>query len=151
LDEARGGNVASPPVFESGGGGLVSSVDDMAAFGHMMLNKGVYGRERILSRPAVELMTMDHINQKQKENSPFFENFWNNHSWGLGVSVLTGRSDLAEVPGRFGWDGAFGTSWYVDPKEELIGILMLQRRPDVLAIATVTLDFWTSAYQLIDD
>ena len=44
-----------------------------------------------------------------------------------------GAHDLADVPGRFGWDGAFGTSWYVDPKEELVGVLMTQRRPDRLA------------------
>ena len=55
------------------------------------------------------------------------------------------------MPGRFGWDGAFGTSLYVDPKEELVGILMTQRRPDRFDFSPVTLDFWTSAYQLIDD
>jgi CubicO group peptidase (beta-lactamase class C family) len=65
--------------------------------------------------------------------------------------VVTGRHDLSDVPGRFGWDGAFGTSWWVDPKEEMVGILMTQRRPDMLAISALTLDFWTSAYQLIDD
>ena len=48
-------------------------------------------------------------------------------------------------------DGAFGTSWYVDPKEGMVGIFMTQRRPDRLAIADFILDFWTSAYQLIDD
>ena len=56
------------------------------------------------------------------------------------------------MPGRFGWDGAFGTSWWVDPKEQVVGVfLMTQRRPDVLEIPAVILDFWTSAYQLIDD
>ena len=55
------------------------------------------------------------------------------------------------MPGRFGWDGAHGTSWYVDPKEELIGVFMTQRNPDVLAIPAFILDFWTSAYQLIED
>lgn len=151
LDPPRGGQVARPPVFESGGGGLVSTVDDMLAFGQMMLNQGAYGRERILSRPAVELMTTDHIAPEQKAASPFFENYWNTRGWGLGLSVVTKRGDLAEVPGRFGWDGAFGTSWYVDPKEQMIGILMTQRRPDVLAIPPVINDFWTSAYQLVDD
>jgi CubicO group peptidase (beta-lactamase class C family) len=68
----------------------------------------------------------------------------------LGLSIVTKRSDLADVPGRFGWDGAFGTSWYVDPKEDLIGIFLTQRRPDVLAIAPSIQDFWTSVYQLID-
>ncbi|HEY7160755.1 MAG TPA: serine hydrolase, partial [Acidobacteriota bacterium] len=68
----------------------------------------------------------------------------------LGLGVLTKRNELAGVPGSFGWDGAFGTSWYVDPKENLIGILLTQRRPDILAIPPVTRDFWTSVYQLID-
>jgi CubicO group peptidase (beta-lactamase class C family) len=96
-------------------------------------------------------MTMDHLTREQKAASPFFEHFWDTRGWGLGLGVITARTDLAEVPGRFGWDGAFGTSWYVDPKEEMVGILMTQRRPDSLAIPAVTLDFWTSAYQLIDD
>jgi CubicO group peptidase (beta-lactamase class C family) len=151
LDEARGGKVSSPPVFEAGAGGLVSTVDDMLAFGRMLLNVGTLGHERILSRPAVELMTMDHLTPGQKAASPFFPGFWETRGWGFGLSVVTARNDFAEVPGRFGWDGAFGTSWYVDPKEELIGILMTQRRPDMLGIAPFIRDFWTSAYQLIDD
>jgi CubicO group peptidase (beta-lactamase class C family) len=151
LDEARGGQVARPPAFEAGAGGLVATIDDMAAFGRMMLNYGAHGRERILSRPSIELMTMDHLTAEQKAASPFFPNFWNDRGWGLGLGVITGRNDISGVPGRFGWDGAFGTSWNVDPKEEMVGILMTQRRPDVLDIPRLTLDFWTSAYQLIDD
>jgi CubicO group peptidase (beta-lactamase class C family) len=151
LDEARGSYASRPLAFESGGGGLVSTVDDLLAFGQMMLQGGIYGRERILSRPAVELMTTDHITPEQKATSPFFAHYWAHHSWGFGMGLVTGRGDLAGVPGRFGWDGAFGTSWWVDPKEQLIGIFMTQRRPDVLAIAPSILDFWTSAYQLIDD
>jgi CubicO group peptidase (beta-lactamase class C family) len=151
LDEARGGQVARPPAFESGAGGLVSTVDDMAAFGRMMLRYGAYGRERILARPSVELMTTDHLTPEQKASSPFFENFWNDRGWGFGLAVFTKRNEVAGSPGRFGWDGAFSTSWYVDPKEQLIGVLMAQRRPDVLSLPPVVLDFWTSAYQLIDD
>jgi CubicO group peptidase (beta-lactamase class C family) len=151
LDEARGGQVAREPPFEAGAGGLVSTIDDMAAFGRMMLDKGAFGRERILSRPAVELMTRDHLTPEQKVASPFFPNFWNDRGWGFGMGVITGRSDIWGVPGRFGWDGAFGTSWWVDPREELVGVLMTQRRPDALDIPALTLDFWTSAYQLIDD
>jgi CubicO group peptidase (beta-lactamase class C family) len=151
LDEARGGQVARTPVFEAGAGGLVSTIDDMAAFGQMMLKRGVFGRERILSRPSVELMTTDHLTPEQKAASPFFANFWDGKGWGFGMEVITGRNDLSSVPGRFGWDGAFGTSWHVDPGEEMVGILMTQRRPDRLDIPALTLDFWTSAYQLIDD
>ncbi len=151
LDEVRGGYAARPSVFESGAGGLVSTVDDLLAFGRMMLLNGAYGGERILSRPSIELMTRDHLTPEQKVVSPFFENFWDTRGWGLGLGVITARNDLADVPGRFGWDGAFGTSWYVDPKEKLVGVLMTQRCPDRLALPPVVLDFWTSAYQLIDD
>ena len=151
LHEAGGGYAARPPVFESGAGGLVSTADDLLAFGRMMLGHGASGSERILSRPAIELMTMDHLTSGQKAVSPFFENFWDTYGWGLGLGVVTARKNLAEGPGRFGWDGAFGTSWHVDPKEELVGVFMTQRRPDRLAVSPVALDFWTSAYQLIDE
>jgi CubicO group peptidase (beta-lactamase class C family) len=151
LQEARSGYATQPSVFESGAGGLVSTADDLLAFGRMMLGDGDLRGERILSRPAIELMTMDHLTPEQKLASPFFENFWATHGWGLGLGITTVRNDLADVPGRFGWDGAFGTSWGVDPKEGLVGVLMAQRRPDRLALSPLALDFWTSAYQLIDD
>lgn len=151
LDPARGGSVARPQIFESGGGGLVSTADDMLAFGRMMLDKGTYGRERILSRPSIELMATDCITAEQKAGSPFFPSFWDARGWGLGFSIVTRRLDVAGGAGRFGWDGAFGTSWYVDPSEDLVGILMIQRRPSLLALPTITTDFWTSVYQAIDD
>lgn len=151
LDEARGGQVARAPTFESGAGGLVSTACDMAAFGRMMIDTGACGRGRVLSRPTVELMTMDHLTSAQKAASPFFPDFWANRGWGLGLGVTTARHDIADVPGSFGWDGAFGTSWHIDPKEGLVLVLMTQRRPDVLDIPALTRDFWTAAYQLIDD
>jgi CubicO group peptidase (beta-lactamase class C family) len=117
----------------------------------MLRDHGVRGRVRILARPTVELMTLDHLTAGQKAASPFFPGFWTHHGWGLGLGVVTARHELAGTPGSFGWDGAFGTSWLVDPKEDLLGVLMTQRRPDVLDIPPLTRDFWTSAYQLIDD
>ena len=151
LDPAREGYAVRPPAFPSGAGGLVSTADDLLAFGRMMLVNAPRGGERILSRPSIEVMTMDHLTAGQKAASPFFEHFWETYGWGLGLGVVTARSGLAGGPGRFGWDGAFGTSWWVDPKEELIGVLMTQSRPDRLALSPVALDFWTSAYQLIDE
>jgi CubicO group peptidase (beta-lactamase class C family) len=142
---------ARPPVFESGAGGLVSTVDDLLAFGQMMLKGGKHGNERILSRRSVELMTIDHITPEQKAVSGFFPGFWDSHGWGFGLSIVTRRDDLAATPGRYGWDGGYGTSWYVDPKEELIGILMTQRVWDSPSPPGVLLDFWTSTYQAIDD
>ncbi len=138
-----------PPAFPAGGGGLVSTVDDYLAFCQMMLSNGRHGRERILSRPSVELMTTDHLTQEQKAEARVF--FGDNRGWGFGVAVNTRREDLASTPGRFGWDGGVGTSGYSDPKEGMVGILMTQRLMDSPDPPGVFLDFWTSAYQTIDD
>ena len=151
FDEARGGRFARPPVFESGGGGLVSTVDDYLAFGRMLLGRGRYGTERILSRLSVELMTTDQITREQKAASDFFPGFWDSRGWGFGLSIVARRDDLAAVQGRFGWDGGYGTSWYVDPKEEIVAVLMTQRLWDSPRAPDVQRDFWTSVYQAIDD
>lgn len=151
FDEARGGWFSRPPVFESGGGGLASTADDYLAFGRMLLDRGRHGSGRILSRPSVELMTTDQITPAQKAVSDFFPGFWDNRGWGFGLAIVTGRDDLAAVPGRFGWDGGYGTSWYVDPKEDLVAILMTQRLWDSPRAPDVQRDFWTSVYQAIDD
>jgi CubicO group peptidase (beta-lactamase class C family) len=132
---------------------LVSTVDDLFAFGQMMLNQGKFGNERILSRPSVAVMTTDQITLEQKAASAshFFPNFWDNRGWGFGVSIVTRRDDLAATPGRYGWDGGYGTSWYVDPQEELVGIQLTQRVWDAAPIQAILVDFWTSVYQAIDD
>ena len=150
-DEAIGGQWSRPPAFPSGGGGLVSTIDDYLAFGQMMLNKGKHGRKRILSRPSVETMTTDHLTPGQKAVSGLIPGYFDSHGWGFGVSIITRRDDTASVPGRFGWDGGLGTSWYSDPGEELVGILMTQSAWTSPSPPDVCLDFWTSAYQAIDD
>jgi len=68
----------------------------------------------------------------------------------VATSLVTGRDDIAAVPGHFGWDGGYGTSWRSDPKEDMVVILMTQRAAFPLS-SGVYLDFWTSAYQAIDD
>jgi len=72
-----------PPEFPSAGGGLVSTVDDVLAFGQMMLNKGKHGNERILSRPSVETMTTDQLTPGQKALSEFSPGYWDSHGWGF--------------------------------------------------------------------
>ena len=149
--DENAGVYARTPAFEGGGGGLVSTLDDLLAFGQMMLNGGWYGRERILSRTTVALMTTDYLTAEQKETSPFFPHFWESCGWGLCLGVITRRNDVGRGAGTFGWDGAFGTSWWVDPSEQMIGILLTQRAPATLAYPAIVGDFWTSAYQAIDD
>jgi CubicO group peptidase (beta-lactamase class C family) len=138
-----------PPIFPSGANGLVSTLDDYLAFGQMMLSQGKHGGERILSRLSVEAMTTDQLTPAQKAMSslPQISGFFETCGWGFGVSVVTRRDDLASVPGRFGWDGGLGTSWFCDPKEDLVGIVLTQR----LYPLDLYRDFWTLAYQAIDD
>jgi CubicO group peptidase (beta-lactamase class C family) len=140
-----------PPVFAASASGLVSSIDDYLAFGQMMLNKGKHGSERILSRPSVETMTTDQLTPAQKAVSGLVGGYFDSHGWGFGLSVVTRRDDVAAVPGRFGWDGGLGTSWYSDPREEMVGVLLTQRAWRSPSPPDVCLDFWTGAYQAIDD
>jgi CubicO group peptidase (beta-lactamase class C family) len=149
FDDPVTGKFSSPPVFENGSAGLVSTSDDFNAFAQMMLNGGRLGNERILSRPSVELMMTDQLTAEQKLGSEIF--FGDNRGWGMGMSVFTRRDNLCNVPGRFGWDGGYGTSWYSDPKENLTGILLTQRMMDSPQPPRALVDFWTLAYQAIDD
>ena len=137
-----------PPASPSGSGELVSTAADYLAFGQMMLNRGKLESERILSRPSVEAMTTDQLTPEQKAISPFFPGFWDDRGWGFGVSMITRRDSVASVPGQYGWDGGYGTSWSADPGEQMTAILMTQ----VLAFHSRIYDgFWTSGYQAIDD
>ncbi|MDP9035553.1 MAG: beta-lactamase family protein [Myxococcota bacterium] len=139
-----------PPIFPDGAAGLVSTVDDYLAFGQMMLEGGKHGRERILSRLSVEAMVADQLTPEQKAVSGLVPGYWDNLGWGFGVGVVTRRDGIAAVPGRFGWDGGYGTSWASDPREGVVAILMTQRLGFPL-YSKVRLDFWTSVYQAIDD
>jgi CubicO group peptidase (beta-lactamase class C family) len=132
------------PPFESGGGGLVSTIDDYFAFSRMMLNKGRHHREQILSPATVELMTSDQLTPEQRAGSEIF--FGDHSSWGLGMAVDIQRKEIFHTPGRFGWTGGFGTTAYTDPQEGMIGILFTQRMMDSPEPPKVFTDFWTLAY-----
>jgi CubicO group peptidase (beta-lactamase class C family) len=150
FDKAAGGQWSRPPAFPSGAGGLVSTIDDYLAFGQMMLNLGKHGNERLLSRPSVETMTTDQLTPEQKAVSGLVPGDFDSHGWGFGVSIVTRRDNIAATPGRFGWDGGLGTSWSSDPREDMVAILMTQCA-GFPQFSGVYLDFWTSAYQAIDD
>ena len=71
--------------------------------------------------------------------------------WGFGLGIVTARDEIAAVPGRFGWDGGLGTSWYSDPVEGLTGILLTQLGWTSPVGPNIRHDFWTAAYAAIDD
>ncbi|WP_049562175.1 serine hydrolase domain-containing protein [Nonomuraea sp. SBT364] len=157
-DEAAGGRYGEPPAFQGGGGGLVSTADDYHAYFRMLLNGGMHGSERILSGPAVELMTTNRLTPGQlAAREAMYRNLVHLSSgqglhggWGFGMAVRTHRGDYAPI-GQFGWDGGTGTSVYADRDNRLTGVLLTQTgmsTPDVMRLIH---DFWTTLYQAIDD
>jgi CubicO group peptidase (beta-lactamase class C family) len=131
-------------TYFSAGGGLVSSAVDYLQFAQMMLNGGELDGKRILSRKSVELMTTDHLGDIPGLWSP-------GYGFGLGFAVLedVGASGALGSAGEFNWGGAAGTRFWVDPKEELIGIYMIQILPHTgLNYGT---EFRSFTYQAISD
>ncbi|MEV3854759.1 serine hydrolase domain-containing protein [Streptomyces sp. NPDC050095] len=157
-DEAEGGRHSAPPAFPGGGGGLNSTADDYHAYFRMLLGGGLHGSERILSRPAVELMTTNRLNAEQlaartalaTDNVHISFGQGQHGGWGFGMAVRTYRGDYAPV-GQFGWDGGSGTSTYADPANDLTGILLTQVGASVPDPIHLMHDFWTSLYQALDD
>jgi CubicO group peptidase (beta-lactamase class C family) len=148
FDDQAGGSWRVEPPFESGGGGLVSTIEDYFALCRMLLNKGRQGGEQILSRAAVELMTSDHLTPGQRADSDIF--FGTHSSWGFGMAVDISRDETFHNPGRFGWNGGCGTTAYTDPAQEMIGILFTQRMMESPQPPRVFTDFWTLAYGAIE-
>ncbi|MFF0622533.1 serine hydrolase domain-containing protein [Streptomyces sp. NPDC004296] len=157
-DEAVGGQYSTPPAFPSGGGGLVSTVDDYHAYFRMLLNGGIHEGQRILSRPAVELMTTNCLTPEQNaarndlaRNNVHISFGQGQHGgWGYGMAVRSYRGDYAPI-GQFGWDGGTGTTAYADPHNGLVGILLTQVGLSLPDPAQLIHDFWTTLYQAIDD
>jgi CubicO group peptidase (beta-lactamase class C family) len=139
---------ATAPVFPSGAGGLVSTVDDYHAFARMLLSGGVYNGRRILREEAVREMTRDQLTAEQKAASQFFPGFFDTHGWGYGVGVSTAPDAVSQVPGRYSWDGGFGTSWINDPGRNLVAIVMTQSSDFLFNGALES--FWRAVYAAIE-
>ena len=159
VEDGPDGYWSRPLAFESGGGGLVSTASDYLAFASALLAGGTRHGERVLSRPSVTLMTSDYLTPAQKAVSGFGPEYFDDIGWGFGMSVRTRRMHLgpwlvsypplASV-GSYGWPGVYGTGWYNDPAEDMTTILMIQRAPAPAGLP-ILFDFWTAAYQAIDD
>lgn len=118
--------------FESGGGGLVSTIDDYARFCQMMLNKGTLNGHRILRPESVDLMTLDQLpsgmgigfdgtKRAPEEGEP--------HKFGLNFGLITDPEAMNSPAGTgtYYWGGAAGTWFWIDPENDLFFIGMIQR------------------------
>jgi CubicO group peptidase (beta-lactamase class C family) len=151
VEDAPDGRWSRPPLFESGGGGLVSTADDYLAFASALLAGGAYRGQRVLSRPSVTLMTSDQLTPAQKAVSGFWPGYFDNIGWGFGMSVRTRRTSLGPSVGTYGWSGFYGTAWYNDPAENMTTIVLLQRAHMGDQTLPMWHDIWTAVYQAIDD
>jgi CubicO group peptidase (beta-lactamase class C family) len=139
------------PSFLLGGSGLFSTVSDYARFAQMLLNGGELDGVRLLGRKTVELMATNHL---PEEALPFGfgpDAIIYGYGFGLGVRVLVdvALSKVVGSVGEFGWDGAFSTYFWIDPKEDLFGILMPQLGPN--GSYPIHQQFKTLTYQALVD
>ena len=115
--------------YFSGAGGLTGSAADYLSFAQMLLNGGQLNGVRLLSRKTVELMTSVATGDLDLRNYAG-DQVLKGYGFGLGVRVRrsTGDSGWMGSVGDYGWAGALGTYFWIDPKEQLIGIVMIQTR-----------------------
>jgi CubicO group peptidase (beta-lactamase class C family) len=130
LDAPATSQYTRPPRFLSGGAGLVSTASDYMRFTQMLLDGGELEGTRLLGRKTVELMTINHL---PDELIPIQVQPHTLHGcgFGLGFRVLVNVAQAGRLgsEGEFGWGGGASTSFFVDPKEKLIGLLLTQLVP----------------------
>jgi CubicO group peptidase (beta-lactamase class C family) len=139
--------------YHSGGGGLAGTAMDYARFAMMLANGGLWhGGERLLARKTVELMASNHIGQLPWAR-PVTD--LRGYRFGLGVRVLDDPAEASTLASRgtFGWEGAFGTNSWIDPAEQMVGILLIQRQAGVIdpELGALWARIQTTAYQAIED
>ena len=118
-------DVMTPPKFESGGGGLMSTLGDYSRFAAMLSGGGALDGVRILSPRTLAFMASDHLDAKV-DRSHFL--LWPGHGFGLGFAVRTdpGKAPTAGSVGEFFWGGMMGTAFWVSPRDSLFAVIMIQ-------------------------
>jgi CubicO group peptidase (beta-lactamase class C family) len=128
-------DVTKKPSWLSGGGGMVSTVGDYLRFAEMLLHGGARGSTRLLSPSTVSLMTADALppgigysERARTVMADLAPTPAAGQGFGLGFAVRNaiGQNPLPGSPGTYYWTGAFGTTFWIDPKERLVGIMMIQ-------------------------
>ena len=143
------------PPYISGGGGLVSTATDYLAFCKMMLNGGILGGVRLLSRKTIDLMTANHLPGGQDltelSRSLFSEATMAGVGFGLGFAVTLdpAKTMLAGSAGEYYWGGAASTAFWIDPAEDLIVVFMTQLMPS--NIYPIRRELRTLVYSAFDD
>ena len=119
-------DLTRPLKFECGGGCGASTAADYVRFAQMLLDKGTLGKTRILSKKTVEYMTTDHLTPAMSNRIPATVPTMSGFGFGLGFAVRRqdGVAGFIGTEGEYMWSGAYGTYFWVDPKEQLVVVLM---------------------------
>jgi CubicO group peptidase (beta-lactamase class C family) len=116
-----------PRRWESGGAGMVGTIGDYARFAQMLLNGGTLDGRRYLKPETVALMVSEHIAPEAEIARDYFYFPGNDSNFGLGFAVRTAQLPNALLPaGEYRWDGVGGTFFFIDPKDDMFAILMMQ-------------------------
>jgi CubicO group peptidase (beta-lactamase class C family) len=132
--------------YFSGGGGLSSTIYDYAVFLQMLLNGGEYNGTRLLARNTVRMMTMNQIGDLFVNLTVPTENKF---SFGFSLITEEGSRSTPSQPGTYSWGGVFSTSYWVDPKEEMV--VLLYRQMWGSHVGETDKQFKPLVYQAIDD
>jgi CubicO group peptidase (beta-lactamase class C family) len=141
------GDFTSEPEFQSGGGGLVSTMKDYFTFAQMLLNEGEYDSKRILSRKTVEYMRSNHLPASMIPFSPTSPG--EGYALAMTVTVDPGQSNFMGSKGVYGWAGLASTYFRIDPKEKMILISMTQFMPS--SYYRYHHDFHNLVYQALEE
>ena len=134
-DDPERSRYLKEPKFLSGGGGLVSTIDDYFRFAQALCQGGAYQGQRIIGRKTLEFMRLNHLPGGKDlpglSIGGFSETPYAGSGFGLGFSVKTDVASSATIgsEGEFGWGGLASTSFFVDPVEDMVVIFMTQLMP----------------------
>lgn len=117
-----------------GGAGLISSAQDYLNFAQMLLNGGTFAGKRVISETSVAEISKQQVFLSPQE--------W----WGLGVRVITDDQECALPVGTYGWSGAYGSHFWIDPTNQIVGVYMKNSRYDGGAWCVTSLNFEKDVY-----
>jgi CubicO group peptidase (beta-lactamase class C family) len=126
-------------VFESGAGGLLSTVDDFLTFARLLLGGGTHRGRQLLPADAVASLTTNHLAPDQIATAGML---LQPNGWGYGMAVSVEPDEVSPEPGRYGWAGSYGTVWFNDPHRELIALAFTQTSDFLFNGGSVEFSTW---------
>lgn len=130
----------TPPTTNLGGSGLISTLDDYANFAKMLLDGGSFNGKRIIFEESVKLMATPHVSEEIQPGAA---------RWGLSVRIIVGEN--RRPVGTYGWSGAYGTHFWIDPENKIFAVYMKNSHFDGGSGAKTSAQFETDVYSALEN